>query len=416
MEVIIVIIIMWAVIAGFGKLMSVGSRAARATVDTVKGKGSFSENLELALKGMDPFEIRFKDTNTKDDGSGVLVKQIEGRGLFSLQRATNVGFIISVFDKTSGELEPIISAIESFQESDNVMFQHSVEVGSISPNHGFPRWVRLGVIIPDILQPPYGGRRQILAVVRMVDINNAPEINYGFGGPTDHPGILWQKSLSFEYTFDEKGYEEATEHKNEALAISLKIGVAIAMADGNLDESEGNILKEWIIRGIEPFSGERQEELKELYNGAMREAYADAKDGNLSLSPLTQRLNEIGDKTTKYETMELCFDVMAADGVANSEGINIIHKVAGALDLDFKEIEKMRDITIIDLDTSVSSHAGIEDLLGIEPDWDRAHVKKFLRDEFQKWNNRLNTLPEGVERDNAQRMLELIAEARKSYE
>jgi len=38
-----------------------------------------------------------------------------------------------------------------------------------------------------------------------------------------------------------------------------------------------------------------------------------------------------------------------------------------------------------------------------------------LREEFNKWNNRLNTLPEGVERDNAQQMLGLISDARKKY-
>ena len=40
---------------------------------------------------------------------------------------------------------------------------------------------------------------------------------------------------------------------------------------------------------------------------------------------------------------------------------------------------------------------------------------KHLREQFYKWNNRLSALQEGEERRNAQRMLELIAEARKTY-
>jgi hypothetical protein len=140
-----------------------------------------------------------------------------------------------------------------------------------------------------------------------------------------------------------------------------------------------------------------------------------AKSGELSLSPLIERLNEIGEKSTKYETIELCFDVMAADGVADAEELKTIRKVAEALELDFDEIKKLQDQKIIGLDTSVTSHASIEDLLGIEGDWDIARIKKHLRVEFQKWNNRLNTLAEGEERNNAQRMLDLIAEARKKY-
>ena len=130
---------------------------------------------------------------------------------------------------------------------------------------------------------------------------------------------------------------------------------------------------------------------------------------------LTGRLNEIADKTSKYETIELCFEVMAADGVADTKEIILIRKIAESLDLDMDEIESMRDQKIINLDSSISGHASIEVLLGIEPDWPEGKVKKHLRSEFQKWNNRLNTLSEGKEGDNAHLMLNRIAEANKKY-
>ena len=199
------------------------------------------------------------------------------------------------------------------------------------------------------------------------------------------------------------------------MAIALKIGVAVAMADGNLDDKEGDILKQWVLRAIEPFSAEKQQTLKSLYNEAMKDAYRDAQNENLSLSALTSRLNEIGEKSTKYDAIELCFDVMSADGVADKEEMRVIRKVSEALELNIDEIEKMRDQKIINLDTNVSTHASIEELLGIESSWSKEQTKKHLRGEFQKWNNRINTLDEGDERDNAQRMLVLIAEARKRY-
>ena len=247
----------------------------------------------------------------------------------------------------------------------------------------------------------------------MVNLDNPPPINHGFH--QEHSGLLWQDSLPLSWEFDEKGYSEAAEHRDEALAIALKIGVAVAMADGNLDEKEGLTLQQWVRRAIEPFSTDKKFELKEIYNGAMKEAYADALKNELNLSALTSRLNEIGEKTTKYEAIELCFDVMSADGVADKEEMRVIQKVSEALELDIKEIEKMRDKKIINLNTSISDHASIEELTGIEDDWTKEQTKKHLRLEFQKWNNRINTLPEGEERDNAQRMLDLIAEARKKY-
>ena len=105
---------------------------------------------------------------------------------------------------------------------------------------------------------------------------------------------------------------------------------------------------------------------------------------------------------------------MAADGIADPRELKTIRKIADALELDFDEIEKLRDQKLIGLDTS-TDQASVEDLLGIEKDWTEDRIKKHLRSEFQKWNDRLNTLPEGDNRNNAQRMLNLIADARKKY-
>lgn len=408
---IIAVVIGWAIIKA---LLSAGAKTVGAAGKAVLGKGTFSDNMDLAFKGMQGFQVQFKDTRLNDDGSGPLVKEIEGKGLFPLSRKTNVGFVISVFDATSEELVPVLSVIDTFQEEDSIVYQHGTAIGEIEPNQGFVSWVRVGVVIPDILQPPYGGKRKLTVIARMVDLDNMPHIEHGYHSQDD-AGIIWQKSLSFEWTFDEKGYLEAREHHDEAVGLSLKIGMAVAMADGSLDDEEGNVLKQWVVKSIEPFSDDRQEYLKELYNEAMKESYAEAKKGDLSLSVLTSRLNEIGDKSDKYETLELCFEVMAADGVAEDNELKVIKNVAQALGLDMDEVSKMRDQKILNLSTNVSGQASIEIILGIEPEWSSEQVMKHLRVEFQKWNNRLNTLEEGKERENAQLMLDRIAEARKKY-
>jgi uncharacterized tellurite resistance protein B-like protein len=414
MEAIGSIIFVIIVIIGFRVIVSAGLRTAGAATKAAFGKGTFSENMNLAFKGMGPLEIRLTDSriDPKDINSPTL-KELEGKGVFPVKKKTRVGFITTVFDETSGELEPVISALDAFQEPDSIVYQHRAELGEVHPDQGFVSWVRLGVILPTILQPPYSGERNLRAVLRMVDLNNPPPINHGYH--QDHPGLLWQKSLSFTWAFEEKGYSEAAEHRDESLAIALKIGMAVAMADGQLDDKEGITLKQWIQRAIEPFSEDKRNELKDLYNAAMKEAYSQAISGDLNLTQLTRRLNEIGEKTTKYEAVELCFDVMSADGVADKEEMRVIRMVSEALDLDLNEIEKMRDQKIISLDSSVSDDASIEELLDIQDDWTPEQTRRHLRNEFQKWNNRVSTLPEGAERDNAQRMLNLIAEARKKY-
>jgi tellurite resistance protein len=362
----------------------------------------------------DHLEFRFFDTRLGDDGTGPHVKEIKARGPIPLYRAANVGFVTSVFDATSGELEPVVSAIESFQEAESSVYQHKLEVGRLLPNQGFTDWVRLGVVLPELLEPPYSGKRKMRAVIRMVDLNNPPDVSLGFHEP-DHPGLLFQHALDFTWDFREKGYKEAAEHREEAATLAIKVGVAVAMSDGSLEQREGAILKQWIGRHIRHFSEQRRESLKNVYNNAMRQAYLETKQGTLRLADLTDRLNVIADNGTKYETVELCFDVMAGDGIATGDELRLIREVAVALELDMDEIEKMRDKKLIGLDSASTSDVSVDELLGIQADWDSERIKRHLRLEFQKWNNRISHLPEGRERDNAQRMLDMIADRRRQH-
>jgi hypothetical protein len=147
----------------------------------------------------------------------------------------------------------------------------------------------------------------------------------------------------------------------------------------------------------------------------MRDAHASARTGTLSIKALISRLNEIGVKSVKYETVELCFDLMATRGELGTAKARVVDLIAKSLELDIAEYEKIRDAKIVTAAPAIAPEAQIEGLLGIDPSWDRERIKRYLRSEFQKWNNRLGVLPEGVERDSAQRMLDAISEARKRY-
>lgn len=379
-----------------------------------KNSNKPSQLERLASQGMADFRVRLKKVNIDSGDVRSSVYEVQGRGLFPIRTSKTLAFVTSVFDETEDGLIPVLSVLENLQEPDNITFQHKMQVGRVHENQGISDWVRIGLVVPEILVPPYGGNRKLVVVTRMIDINNSPEITQGFLDSA-HSGLLGQYTLNLQFDFTNKGYLEVEEHRDEAMSLSLKIGVAIAMADGSLDSTEGYVLKNWVERAIAPYTGERREELKSLYNRAMQSAYSDLKSGQLSLSELTTRLNEIGEKSIKYETIDLCFSVMAADGVADPAELRTINTVAKALELDLNEIEQMRDKAVLKLDARLSETEDFESLLGIQKGWSNDQVKTHLRREFQKWNNRLNTLPEGDERDNAQKTLDLIAEARKRY-
>lgn len=382
----------------------------RAAARTVVGKGSFSDNFQASVVGMNPIEVRLADVTI----DGIEAKEIEIKGLLPIQNAYRVGFVTSVFDNTTGVYEPVISSIEQFQEPHTLAYQHAVDVGQVDAGVGFVTWIKVGVLLPQIIQPPYGGRRQFAAVLRLVNLDNKPDITNGFH-EKDARGLLWQTVLNFDYEIKTKGYVEIAEHRDSARALCVKIAMAIAMWNGELTDQEGFAIKSWIERVLGSATTHRRAKLKNLLNDALRDSYSDGMNYKLSLRELTKSLAEIGDDASKYEAIELCYDVLAAKGAKGADEARIIDLVAKSLELDVRELERIRDIKIVDLASGLSTRGSVEELLSIDPRWDAQKIKAHLRNEFQKWNNRLTALPEGAERDSAQKMLEAISEARKRY-
>ena len=378
------------------------------------GKGSFSDNFQAAVVGMGAMEARITDVKLSEDVGDSLIKEIQVKGLFPISRNCRLAFVTSLFDKTSGELEPVISGLDSFQERHTFAYQHVNELGSVEPGLGLVSWARVGAVIPQIIETPYSGKRHLVAILRIIDLDNKPDITRGFH-EADHAGLIWQRSLPFDYTVTAKGYLEAAELRDKARTVCVQIAVAIAMWDGSLGDQEGETLKNWIQKILSGRSGDNREQLRIQFNRALKDAYGRTKNNDLSLTELTERLNELDDSAAKLETIELCFDILASSGAETSDKARIIDLVARALNIDAKEIEWIRDLKIVGLDAKLTREVRVEDLLGIDSQWDVDRIKRHLRSEFQKWNNRLTTLPEGEERNNAQRMLDAIAEARRKY-
>jgi tellurite resistance protein len=360
-----------------------------------------------------PPQVKFIDE--KVEGSDVVFKKVMYRGRIPVSRPMTVRYCVSAFDVTEGDDDAsfIIAMIEQQQEAETVCFGISSEIGDVDVGDTFTDWIQLGAISPEYIQVAKSGNRTVKLVIRLYNAHNPPGIRAGF---SDGEGeVIFTENLEFDHFFSDKGYEEAASDREEAQALSLKIGVAVAMADGTLDDSEGEILKGWIVREVSAFSDEKSKRLKKHFNEALKEGFSLAQSGNLALSPLVERLSEIGEKKTKYDALELAFDVMAADGVADPEEMAVIRNVAKALDLDMDEIEKMREGVTLSLSVALTSDVGLESLVGIEEGWSDGQKKKHLRSEFQKWSNRLNSLPEGEDREAAQNMLDNIASLRKKY-
>ena len=79
------------------------------------------------------------------------------------------------------------------------------------------------------------------------------------------------------------------------------------------------------------------------------------------------------------------------------------------------DLKSITDKTLLNTNQEMNSEGDLENLLGITDDMTKPKIKKLLNDEFKKWNGRIQALEDGDEKDKAQNMLNIIADARKKY-
>jgi tellurite resistance protein len=207
-----------------------------------------------------------------------------------------------------------------------------------------------------MLQPSIGGKKKLKIVIMLVDIEKPPKIVFGSG----ERGILvFVKDYS--YNFNIKGYDEEGSHINEARALSIRIGVAVAMSDGDFDDKERKTLDIWIKKMIMPFNQEKQLELKKLYNNAKNKAEQefanlghDKKAWEVELNAICRELHDINEDVQKYEALELAHEVMVSDGVEHNEESKCIFSIARNLGINADEIELIRSSKIHKLSNVVN--------------------------------------------------------------
>ena len=357
------------------------------------------------------FQVNLRDTRRETNGHSFVVKEVQAIGLLPVTTPTNLGMCISVLDGN----RPVLCHIETFQEPESPAYWVRTEIGLVGPNQGFAEWSPVAGIIPEIFHPPYSGLRQLKMVIRLIDLSDPPPIRFGFMEIPKHSGLIWSKTVGFAHKFTEKGYLEIAEDRKTAATLSIKMAMAVAMSDGNLHEQEGFAIQKSVLRLLAPYSDEEKRTMKELCNQAMKEGYAESRQGTFNLESLASRMNGIGNQQFKYEALQFCTDVMTADGVADPSELALLHRIGDLLGLDMQQVKGVIDVGLVKPGIEIAGEANPDEVLGIDPSWNGERIKKHLLVEFRKWNGRLNTLPEGCERDNAQRMLNLIAEARKKH-
>ncbi len=351
-------------------------------------------------------------------GKGPKVVEVLGTGIVDCgEYIPSAALVTSALDVTNPQNpRPILSHLKEFQEPGRVVYQHRAMWGPITPfgqHRGLLDETRLTFLLPEFVSPPESGYRTIRLMTGLYDCRVEPV--YDLGVPRHSSGQWWWHEEDIALNFPDAGYEELGENEKRSRELTIQLGVVVAMSDGELHDTEGHKIKEWMTKTLATYLDKPREEAKAAYNKALRYAFTEGKKGDLAYPDIVRELNKLTDKPQRYDAIELCYDVLAADGVAATNELEIVRQIAEAMELNYDEIEKIRDRSIVSLSTGAEDASAIDAMLNIDPSWSETKAKKHIGKEWQKWNHRIATLPAGEERDQAQLMADRLAEARKRY-
>jgi len=364
--------------------------------------------------GSEENTFKAKVTDEILDGLDFKVIYIKGCPFADNYRLTEMDLSLDISmqlifqDKTNEK--PLLTAIPQLQHSQGPFLHIKQSMGSFSTRQYFPKWVE-ALRIPDeeaLYTPPYSDS-EIECLIQIYS--------------DEYKSVTAEKRIPITFYFNEVGYLDFDKKKLDIEQIGIKLASAIAISDGTFDRKEGNVIKNYAKNLIELQLDDHRDETKEILNEAIEESVKRAKNGpRYSIKRLCQQIKDIeGYLKTKYEALELCLDVMAADNEADKEELKLIEKIATLINIDYDEFVKLRDKRMIGLtamsDKEDSSDIdGMERTIGIQSKWTVKEKIKHCKKEFRKWNGRLGSLNDRQKQKNAQKILNIIGVLLQHYE
>jgi hypothetical protein len=389
-----------------------GDAAVRARPQTASQRPGDAKPSGL----LPPMETRLRAEEVTGKHHSYIVQRVEAKGRFPIPEALKLGFTASILDVTElddeGKSRPmaVVSSLEDYQESDTTCFEDRQELGVVQLYQGWSSWTSVLSVIPETLVPPRKGDRKYQVNVLAYDVDRQPTVRHGFLLDGE-PLATWTHEFVWKHESD--GWQEDSEKRRESDELIVRLAVAMGFADGSLHDAEAATIRQWIGRRLELLRPEYRDKRKQEFNEVVKQAYAAARAGKAGASGIIDRLKEVGDASARMEAVELCLDILSADGQAADAELKAVNAIAQRLDVDVEQFEQQKDKRLVDLAGGIDGEVDYYALLNIDRKWGRDQIKAHLNRLYGRWNARAESLADPEERAQAERMLEVIATARK---
>jgi uncharacterized tellurite resistance protein B-like protein len=362
------------------------------------------------------FSVRVREMTEKNEETGHVYPAfaIQARGYIPVPHdQCPVEFRLHIFDGPDDDLKPVLCTLEELQEKETLAFESRSDTIPMPFENGLAEWTTMFSIPKEILVFPARGDRRVVFQFTVIAPSNPPVFQYGFtDGSTGMAYTLGYAVQSFENP--EEGYEEGEDNRRAALHTTVELALHLAAVDGQLGKPEAQVVRDWMKNTVTNIPEEIRKEETEKLRKLAGAAYQCAVKGETELNDIVRKLNGAASTQEKYDALELCMDVMAADGKANPKEIQELDQIAKMLRVDPNTYRSLREQRLAKVSDVAQVSGNLDTMLGITSDMSPEAVKQHLTAEYRKWNSRVSHSDEKI-RKRASEMLLLIGEARAKY-
>lgn len=347
------------------------------------------------------FRCRFEDKRIPGIQTPLKMLVFEVNNLVIEGDGNPITMYIRMVDNTDGTERSVLCGIEELQAPNSLSFLVNQElphlafgmiwsIDSFTSVFSFPT---------ELLLFPWSGQRNITASIEICRSGK----------------VLKKAHSAFILTTSQEGYVEGLANRERAEELGIYLAMHLASADGNIDKQEADVVKDWVKLILSEVASDDHDRRRDRLNEVISDAFQKAKTTSLDLDYITGELEEKASMPIKYELIELCMDVMKADGVADPSEMRELKRVANMIGLEEGRYSALLDKRLADVETiDVSNTESLASILGITSSMSKEEIRKHLTKEYRKWKSRVSHDDEEI-RNRATKMIEHIAEARKQY-
>jgi uncharacterized tellurite resistance protein B-like protein len=277
--------------------------------------------------------------------------------------------------------------------SQDPTFRRAVRVGKITGGTAtLSDFSKIASIPTDQLLLPRSGRRML-----KVDICFRSQSNQT---------LLGLATVGLPYENPHPGYIDLEQARQRVGNMAVALALTISAADGEITEEKSWLIKNWIRDNLtDPTDIAQHDDFDKAFDKALKFF---KKGCRIDIDGMAAEIAENGSPAQKYDIIELCMKVAAADGKATRTELMLLKKLSNSFRID---TERFRSMLEKFLPVGMHDVHDAELVLGINENMDPEQSRRQLNAEYRKWNSRVTSSDPSVQ-NQADHMLKLIAQAR----